>query len=361
MNMKKITSLTALISFLVLILNSVVLYIVPHSRVANWADWRLWGLSKTDWGNQHIIIGVLFLIAIFLHIYYNWKPMVSYLKNKAKQLKFFTRNFNIALIVTIICVIGSYFTVPPFNWVLDFSESIKNNAEVTYGSPPYGHAELSTLKGFARRVGINLTDGLEKLQKAGIKVESEKQTLIDIAKLNKISPQKVFMIIKPEETNGASEKLTKMSVDPAPGTGQKTVEDVCKIYGLDINTIMKGFVVHNIKATADMSLKAIGEQNSMGPDEVYGIIKNIAETTPPPTSDVTAPETIEKGATPKDDAPLGLGRLTLAEACDSIGITQNHALKRLAGKGIIALPGDKMRRISDKYDKTPRDLYEIIK
>ncbi|RLB96386.1 MAG: hypothetical protein DRH90_24660 [Deltaproteobacteria bacterium] len=51
MNMKKITSLTSLISFLVLLLNSVVLYIVPHGRVANWADWRLWGLSKTDWGN----------------------------------------------------------------------------------------------------------------------------------------------------------------------------------------------------------------------------------------------------------------------------------------------------------------------
>ena len=88
MKMRKITSLTALVSFLLLILNSVVLYIVPHGRVAYWSDWHLWGLNKTEWGNQHIIIGILFLLALFLHIYYNWKPIVSYLKNKARQLKY---------------------------------------------------------------------------------------------------------------------------------------------------------------------------------------------------------------------------------------------------------------------------------
>ena len=115
MKIRKITSLTALVSFLLLILNSVVLYIVPHGRIAYWADWRMWGLTKTDWSNQHVIIGILFLLALFLHIYYNWKPIVAYLKNKARQLKVFTREFNVALIFTIICTVGAYFEVPPFN------------------------------------------------------------------------------------------------------------------------------------------------------------------------------------------------------------------------------------------------------
>ena len=56
MKIRKITSLTALVSFLLLILNSVILYIVPQGRVAYWSDWHLWGLNKTEWGNQHIII-----------------------------------------------------------------------------------------------------------------------------------------------------------------------------------------------------------------------------------------------------------------------------------------------------------------
>jgi len=357
MNMKKITSLTSLVSFLVLLLNSVVLYIVPHGRVANWADWRLWGLSKADWGNQHTIIGILFLIAMFLHIYYNWKPIVSYLKNKAKQLKFFTKAFNIALIVTIICVIGSYFTIPPFNWILDFSESIKNKAEVTYGSPPYGRAELSSLKGFARRTGINLSDGLEKLQKAGIKVKNEKQTLLIIAQLNKISPQKVFMIMKPVETNLALEKSQKMPVESVSGTSRKTVEDICKTYGLDINAAMAGFVAHKIRASADMTLRTIAEQNKIGTEEIYAVILKSAGAS---TASGTATVTLGENKAQSNRAPSGLGRMTLGEVCRTYNIDLDAALKKLAGKGITALPGDKMRQISDKHDITRRDLYEII-
>jgi len=78
MKVRKIASLTAALSFLLMVLTSIILYIVPEGRVAYWADWRLWGLTKSDWGNIHINLGLLFLIALFLHIYYNWKPLVLY-------------------------------------------------------------------------------------------------------------------------------------------------------------------------------------------------------------------------------------------------------------------------------------------
>ena len=85
--MRKITSLSALASFVLLTLTSVILYIVPPGRVAYWADWRLWGLSKTQWDNLHINLGVLFLVAVCFHVYFNWNPIVAYLKNKARQIK----------------------------------------------------------------------------------------------------------------------------------------------------------------------------------------------------------------------------------------------------------------------------------
>ncbi len=101
--MRKITSLTALVSFLLLLLNSIVLYIVPHGRIAYWADWRLWGLTKTEWTNQHVIIGILFLLAIFIHTFYNWTLIVAYLKNRARKLRIFTHEFNIELLLADIC------------------------------------------------------------------------------------------------------------------------------------------------------------------------------------------------------------------------------------------------------------------
>ncbi|MBA2880905.1 hypothetical protein HNR65_001231 [Desulfosalsimonas propionicica] len=65
---KKIVSLTALLSFLVVVLNSIALYIAPQGRVAHWVDWRFLGLTKTQWSDQHILVGLLFLIALCLHI-----------------------------------------------------------------------------------------------------------------------------------------------------------------------------------------------------------------------------------------------------------------------------------------------------
>jgi len=87
---RQITSLTAFTSFVLMLITSLILYISPQGRVAYWADWRLLGLDKTQWSNLHINLGVLFLLAVFLHIYYNWKPILSYLKNKARELKIFT-------------------------------------------------------------------------------------------------------------------------------------------------------------------------------------------------------------------------------------------------------------------------------
>lgn len=46
--MRKITSLTLAITGLIELVTSVVLYILPSGRVAYWADYRLFDLSKTQ-------------------------------------------------------------------------------------------------------------------------------------------------------------------------------------------------------------------------------------------------------------------------------------------------------------------------
>jgi len=48
--------------------------------------------------------GLLLLLSIWLHIYYNWKPILSYLKDKTKHIKVFTKEFNIALTIGILFV-----------------------------------------------------------------------------------------------------------------------------------------------------------------------------------------------------------------------------------------------------------------
>ncbi len=192
MKFRKIVSLTAMVSFTVLILTGIVLFIQPHGRVAYWVDWRLWGLSKTQWDSTHIHAGILFLLAIVLHIYYNWCSIVSYLKGKADQFRVFNLHFNIALLITSLVVCGTIARTPPFCWVMDLNESMRESAVKTYGKPPYGHAELSPLKTLAFRMGFDLGKSIQGLKTAGINFEGINQRIVDIARSNGKTPKQVF-------------------------------------------------------------------------------------------------------------------------------------------------------------------------
>lgn len=129
MTLRKITSLNMVFSFILLVLTSVVLYVVPEGRIAYWSDWDWLGLSKSQWGDLHIVFGTLFLIAGLIHLYLNWKPIVNYMRNRAREFRMFTPDFNVALVITVVVGLGTYFAVLPFQWLLDPNDSIIDAAD----------------------------------------------------------------------------------------------------------------------------------------------------------------------------------------------------------------------------------------
>ncbi len=278
--MRKITSMTMLLSLLVLTVNSIILYVVPEGRIAYWADWKFLGLDKGDWGAQHTTVGVLFLIAGILHIYYNWKPIVAYMKNKTRQIKVFTGSFNVALAVTAIFVLGTYFNIPPMSTILHISESLKDNASVTYGEPPYGHAESSSLKMFTNRENLDLGKSLELLQAAGIKVEGEQDTLKNVAGSNNRSPQQIYQIIKSAkvvETETAA-SVANFPDAPKSGWGKKKLSETCLEYGLNLNEILQKLGERGVVAEAEMDIKEIAAANNIDPMGVFETLHEIVTT-----------------------------------------------------------------------------------
>jgi len=270
MKLKKITSLTALSTFVQMVLTGLVLYIVPHGRVAYWADWHLWGLSKSEWGNIHINLALLFLLTISLHIYYNWKQIVSYLKDKAKQLRIFTWEFNMALVLSFGFAAGTYFDIPPFHWIIELNASIKNSAAKKYGEPPYGHAELSSLNTLASRMSLDLAKSMAQLKRTGIRIESGRQTLQEIAEQNNMSAQQVYLAMKPVKE---PDETTSLPDWPKPGLGKRTLSDLCREHELDITVVLQTLSNNKIKASADMNIKQVAEQNDLRPIDIYEIIK----------------------------------------------------------------------------------------
>ena len=270
MNLRKVTSMTMLLSFIFCILSSIILYIVPHGRVAYWADWHLWGLSKSQWGDLHINLGLLFLLAGLLHIFYNWKVITAYMKNKARQVKVFTPSFNTALVLCLIIGLGTFYKVPPIYSVISFGESLKDAAAEKYGEPPYGHAELSSLKSFSKKVDIDLEGAMKLLKEQGIAFAGEKQTIAEIAEANGMTPQQVHNAIKPAKRKSADG--AKFPSEPFPGFGRKVLADICNEYNLNIPSVIRALAKENISAEASQTVKEIAAGADMDPHTFFEIL-----------------------------------------------------------------------------------------
>jgi hypothetical protein len=277
MSMRKITSLTATLSFIVVVVTSVILYIVPQGRVAYWADWRLWGLTKEAWGAVHMNIGLLFLLALLLHLYYNWKSLMTYLKDRSRRMRIFTPAFNIALLICTVTVTGTLFVVPPFSWVLDLNTAFKDSGARKYGEPPYGHAELSTLDAFSKKMAIEAKAARERLQAAGFQVTDGKQTLKDLALINQTTPKALYDAMAADEKRTSNGKLA-LPETPPPGIGRLRLTDICNTYGLDPQALLTALKTKNIAAQASETLRDIAGRHGMGTRDLYAIVRSAAMT-----------------------------------------------------------------------------------
>ena len=279
MNLRKITSMTLGLSGIVLLINSIVLYIVPEGRVAYWADWRLLGLSKSQWGEQHLTVGTLFLIAAAIHVYYNWKAILAYVKNKAKELIVFTPAFAVAAALTVLVVAGTIFQIPPMSSLVNLGANFKERAKQVYGEPPYGHAELSTLKSFAGKEGLDLEKSLKMLSEAGIKGGFADKSLKEIAGENAKTPQEIYEIVKSAKREQASSTLSKPSLpdQPRSGFGNKTLAEVCRELHLAESRIVAELQKRGVEATPDLTIKQIAKNHDKEPAQLYEILKLVIE------------------------------------------------------------------------------------
>ncbi|MDD3815095.1 MAG: DUF4405 domain-containing protein [Desulfocapsaceae bacterium] len=275
MNLRKVISLTMLLSFALCILTSIVLYVVPEGRISYWAEWRLWGLSKSEWGNLHINLGFLFLFAGLLHLCYNWSVVAAYMKNRAREMKIFTASFNVALILTLVVGLGTYWQIPPLSTILNLGHSFKDAAAIKYGEPPYGHAELSPLRSFFKKAEIDPVKAMELFAKAGITMENDQETVAAIAARNHLTPKALYEIIKPAST-AIETTLAIFPDEPVPGFGHKTLAEICTEYNLQPAMILQGLARENVTALPEQTIREIAGSVNMDPHAFFTILHRVA-------------------------------------------------------------------------------------
>lgn len=278
MHTRKIVSLTSLLSFLLLGVSGVVLYVTPQGRVADWAGWSLAGLGKDAWGDLHIATALLFLVAGIWHTVLNWKPIVSYLKDRSQRLRVVTLPFLVAFVVTAGVAVMANLGVPPVSWLLTLNDDLKDSAARTWGEPPYGHAELSSLKTLAGQMGLDAAQALVLLRQAGMRVDGDAQTLAAIARANRVTPQRVWELVKAARSQGQAPQVA--GATPS-GLGRRVVAELCEELGIPVE---RGVAVLRAAgfelAAADATLRSLAEPAGRRPLEAFELLRVVAGKSP---------------------------------------------------------------------------------
>jgi hypothetical protein len=274
------TSVSSLVSFILLCFTGTILYIEPHGRVAYWTKWSFLGLEKDQWGNIHIFSGLSFLVVGGFHLYYNWKPLIKYLSDKIETALRYKRELVICSLTFLWIVVSGVWALPPLTYVADLGETIKNSWVTSPElEPPFGHAELVSLKIFCKKQRIPLDQAMAELRKAGFKVNNPDDTLVEIAESEGTSGMGVYGVIKklergPEAMNPGVAWTPAKIQETFAGTsvGRKAIGQIIKDHELDHKTVFQRLEDEGIKAKDDDKIKELADRHVTTPIKILTII-----------------------------------------------------------------------------------------
>ncbi|MBT3200522.1 MAG: DUF4405 domain-containing protein [Phycisphaerales bacterium] len=118
-------SFTLTLSCCVMIASGVVLYLAPPGGLARMTGWQFWGLGKDGWVAQHMTSSTVFLLAGLFHLYLNMRTLWSYIRSKT--IRGIRRKWELlaSLILAAFMVLGTLWTLPPWNYILDGSKHLE--------------------------------------------------------------------------------------------------------------------------------------------------------------------------------------------------------------------------------------------
>jgi hypothetical protein len=261
-NTKAFISFLVLFIWIILVITGIVLYLSPPGRVANWVEWRFFGLTKEDWQSIHTIFSFTFIIIAALHLYYNWIVFWSYLKSKVAQGIKMKRELLLAGSLVMVTGILVLMELPPFQNVMDFGEYLSDSWSNEKSEPPIPHAELMTLSEYAVRTKQNNDILLKSLTKLSVQPVDTLMTIAQIANLNGLSPRDLIALLN-QQPPQTSQYL---------GYGRKNFSIVCQELGISQETALQKLSEKNIFVKEDKILKEIADEYDLKPIDIIKII-----------------------------------------------------------------------------------------
>jgi hypothetical protein len=256
------------LSFLVIAATGIVLYIAPPGRVANWSQWTFGGLLKSQWQAVHTVFSFLFVVAASVHLYFNWRVIVAYVKSKLGEGVKRGRELALASGVAAVVLGMTVATLPPFGTVMTLGEAVKNSWSNPTTEPPVPHAEMWTLAKFSETTKVPVEQAMENLKQANMPVTDPATTLSAVAAAYSVTPREVY-----QKALGAT-KAASTPLSEGGGYGQKTVQEVAEQIHLPLDTALDRLRQAGVKdAAAGASIRTLAVASGKRPFELVQILQ----------------------------------------------------------------------------------------
>lgn len=192
-NWQSFISIGLLLSFIVMLISGIVLYIAPEGSLSRWIGWDILNLSKKQWEYQHTIFSYLFILFSIFHVFkINWSYLISYFViEKFKMINL--KEIIVAVVITVFIFMGTLFNWSPFKNVIQFGNKISDSYAENVEMSNIPDAEKLSLKDFAEEVfNISYSDLVSNLEKFNFDKVDENSTVIDFCNLNDITPEEFY-------------------------------------------------------------------------------------------------------------------------------------------------------------------------
>ncbi|MCX7824859.1 MAG: DUF4405 domain-containing protein [Verrucomicrobiae bacterium] len=272
---RAVTSVVAMIAFLALAVTGAVLFIAPPGRIANWTNWTVLGLRKSQWSDLHICFGTLFVVAAVVHLVFNWRPLVGYFKDRLSRRIGLRREWVTALALCALVFAGTRAGVPPFSTWLAWNEYLRQSWDTPRQRAPIPHAELLTLAELAAKAGLDFPTVAPRLEARGICGFAPDTVVQKLADQAGLSAQQLYEIITAPETcsdrRGMGQGAGRGGAGKGPG--RMTLAEYCGGAGVTVRDALARLSAKGIKAAESQTLREIATNNGYeSPHDLLEII-----------------------------------------------------------------------------------------
>ena len=263
---KPFVSFLMVLTFTVIALSGMVLYVAPPGRIANWSHWTLVSLDKSGWQALHTIFATLFLVAAAFHLFLNWKVLMAYLKSRITVGVRMKRELALASAIVASIFLATLAGAPPFRTIMTTGETLKNAWVPAADEPPIPHAEELTLARFAETTKLPLERIQSNLQQAGLQAGDVQWTIGRIAATNNLTPRELYAKMQ------TGLPPARPGIGEGGGYGRKTVRQIATQYGVDLGAALARLEAQGIAPSPDANMRELADAHGRTPIELVKIV-----------------------------------------------------------------------------------------